>query len=57
VQVQKEILEKLERAFARNLFDYAQTVHAEAPEGTPEATECAGGVAAFYGGWLAAHLH
>jgi len=49
VQVQREILEKLERAFARNLFDYAQTVRAVAPEGTPEATECAGGVAAFTG--------
>lgn len=47
MQVQKELLEKIARALARNLVDYVQAVHSVAPEIDAEARECAGGVAAF----------
>lgn len=48
-QVDMAMLEKVERACARNLFDYVQAVESAAPEVQAQATECAGGVAAFTG--------
>jgi hypothetical protein len=48
-QVHAAVLEKIERAFARNLVDYVRAVRSVDPRMNAEAGECAGGVMAFMG--------